>query len=426
MIHGVLERAQIEPRTSDYANTITGIIWFRTDTGLLKIATGATVLEILTSASVIASSQISGELPTANIEDDAVTTPKIADNAVTTPKIAAGAVTLDKLSGANYTYGGLYFTYQTPSTGAGAYTISAMARSGGRVTVTLSASAANIRTGQLIDIALSTSTTDTFNGRHMVIGTSGNDCYFMQAGANESAGVGSATFNALQQWVPADTAINISSIERSANVVTVVMAGYRPYPRVNQYICISGATAGFNGTHKVTSTDGVTLTFAQTGANEVGAAAGTVSNMLIMDVTTVAGRPVEIMFYGGTYGTVQSVGSALHVTPRIYRDGIASVNLLTSGSHSLFTTNTVSETPANAFVAASSGGAVTSALAIGVTTTTADYLPSGAYTTIDNDEVTGIDGLPAGTYTYYVTLDAGSAYALTAGILSTKMLLREI
>jgi len=49
-VDGQLYRAQLECRTSDLANTITGAIWYRTDTGVFKIATGSGYLTASTGA----------------------------------------------------------------------------------------------------------------------------------------------------------------------------------------------------------------------------------------------------------------------------------------------------------------------------------------------------------------------------------------
>lgn len=49
-VDGQLYRAQLECRTSDLPNTITGAIWYRTDTGVFKIATGSGYITATTGA----------------------------------------------------------------------------------------------------------------------------------------------------------------------------------------------------------------------------------------------------------------------------------------------------------------------------------------------------------------------------------------
>ncbi len=105
-IDGLLQRAQLEHKTSDYASSITGAIWFRTDTDAIKFSTGAAVRTILDSsmpdASTIELSTLTlqvkaGGITATQLASNAVTTAKILDANVTTAKIADGNVTPGKL-----------------------------------------------------------------------------------------------------------------------------------------------------------------------------------------------------------------------------------------------------------------------------------------------------------------------------------------
>lgn len=52
-VDGILERAQLEPRTSDHPSTMTGGIWYRTDTGEIKYSTGTDVISLALPTGVV-------------------------------------------------------------------------------------------------------------------------------------------------------------------------------------------------------------------------------------------------------------------------------------------------------------------------------------------------------------------------------------
>lgn len=105
-VDGQLYRAQLECRTGDLANTITGAIWFRTDSTVVKIATGSGYITLTSGAPDGTTLQNSADvwsvkalgIDTAQIQALAVTAAKIANTTITAAKIANATITTTQIS----------------------------------------------------------------------------------------------------------------------------------------------------------------------------------------------------------------------------------------------------------------------------------------------------------------------------------------